>query len=82
MLITLTSCRMDSTSKQPLNILMETIISIIGLLVLIAFIILTENVKKIKNRQEMIYKVLADQSNLLSEQITIMKGEYKPDNNG
>jgi hypothetical protein len=52
---------------------MEVIASIIGFLVLAGYFIQIENVKKIKVKQEAIYKLLAEQNNLLSEQITIMK---------
>jgi hypothetical protein len=54
---------------------MEVIGSIIGLLVLIGYFILIGNVKSIKIKQESIYKLLAEQNNLLSEQITLMKDE-------
>ena len=58
---------------------MEIIASIIGLLVIIGYFINIENVKKIRIKQEAIYKVLAEQNNLLSEQVNIMKDSYKKD---
>jgi len=59
---------------------MEIIASIIGLLVLIGYFVQIENVKKIKFKQEAIYKLLAEQNNLLSEQITIMKAGQEAQN--
>jgi len=56
---------------------MEVIASIVGFLVIIGYFINIENVKKIRNKQNAIYKLMAEQNNLLSEQITIMKDGAK-----
>ena len=56
---------------------MEFIASILGLLMIIGFFVIVQTVKKIRYKQDLIYKLIAEQNNLLSEQITIMKGNYR-----
>ena len=56
---------------------MEFIASILGLLMIIGFFVIVQTVKKIRYKQDLIYKLIAEQNKLLSEQITIMKGNYR-----
>lgn len=58
---------------------MEVIGAILSLFIIIGFFVIVQTVKKIKYKEDLIYKLLADQNNLLSEQITIMKGNYNPE---
>jgi len=57
---------------------MEIIISIISLFLIIGFFVIVETIKKIRTKQDHMYKLMKEQNDLLSEQITIMKGIYKP----
>jgi hypothetical protein len=56
---------------------MEVIGAIIGLLVLIGYFIQIENVKKIRNKQDAIYMLLAEQNNLMSQQLDLFKDHYR-----
>jgi len=58
---------------------MEFIAGIIGLLLIVGFFRIVQLVNKMKYKQDMMYKLMAEQNALLSEQITIMKGNYNPD---
>ena len=58
---------------------MEIIISIISLFLIIGFFVIVETIKKIRTWQDQMYKLMKEQNDLLSEQLTIMKGNYKVD---
>jgi len=58
---------------------MEVLASILGLFMIIGFFVIVQTIKKIIYKQDLMYKLIAEQNNLLNEQITIMKGNYKPD---
>lgn len=52
---------------------MEVIASIIGFFAIIGFFILCNDVGKMRTAQKQANKLLAEQNNLLSEQITLLK---------
>ena len=52
---------------------MEVIASIIGFFAIIGFFILCNGVRKMRTAQKQANKLLAEQNNLLSEQITLLK---------
>jgi hypothetical protein len=60
---------------------MEVVIGIISLFMIVAFFGIGNNLRKLLNTQNAALKAIHEQNNLLSEQITILKGDYKPDNN-
>jgi len=57
---------------------MEIIILVISLFLIIGFFVIVETIKKIRTKQDHMYKLMKEQNDLLSEQLTIMKGNYKP----
>jgi hypothetical protein len=56
---------------------MEVLSAILGLLIICGFFVIVQTVKKIKYKQDLIYKLMAEQNNLLSEQITIMRDQLE-----
>ena len=58
---------------------MEIVIIILGIIGLILFLNLCNDISEIKKDQRKANRLQADQNNLLREQITIMKGNYKPE---
>jgi len=55
--------------------LITLIIGLVALLAIIGFFILCDDIAKMKKNQVYTNKLLAEQNNLLSEQIIIMKGK-------
>ncbi len=59
---------------------MEILIGFISLLALVGFFILCSDIGKMRTAQKQTNKFLAEQNNLLSEQITIMRSQNSKDN--
>jgi len=58
---------------------MEVIAGILSLIMIVAFFSMHANLRKLLNTQNDSYTLLKEQNNLLSEQLTILKGNYNPE---